>query len=89
MRGGFTPRAWKGKVLLIRGSINQPQPFVVNAADVLAARAPDVPLQPKDLIYVSSRPWIRVEELLDGAVQAFAQAAVIYYTGQHVPVANY
>jgi len=37
-----------------------------------------------DLIYVSNRPWIRVEELLDRAATAFVEGAVVTWTGIHV-----
>ena len=83
-RGGFTERAWKKKVLIVRGSLNQPETFVVDAAAVLSARAADFKLEPRDIVYVHSRPWIRAEELLDTAVSAFVQAAVITWTGGHI-----
>lgn len=83
-RGGFTDRAWKGKILVIRGSLGNPETIVVNAADVLAARVPDVRLQPRDIIFVHDRPWARAEELLDTAASAFVTAATVSLTGIHV-----
>ncbi|MEW6305519.1 MAG: polysaccharide biosynthesis/export family protein [Verrucomicrobiota bacterium] len=83
-RGGFTQKAWKGRVLVVRGSLNKPEAHVVDINDVLNARAPDLKLQPRDIVYVSSRPWVKAEELLDAATQAFAQAAVIVWTGGNV-----
>ncbi|PYI84841.1 MAG: hypothetical protein DME26_12560, partial [Verrucomicrobia bacterium] len=83
-RGGFTERSWKKRILVARGSLNHPEALVLDAGAVLAARTADLKLQPQDIVYVSSRPWIKVEEVLDTAVQAFVQAAVIVWTGQHV-----
>ena len=83
-RGGFTERAWKKKILVTRGSLHRPETFVVDAPAVLAARQPDFQLQPKDIVYVSARPWIKAEELLDSAATAFAQAAVIIWIGQNI-----
>ncbi|HEY2329661.1 MAG TPA: polysaccharide biosynthesis/export family protein, partial [Verrucomicrobiae bacterium] len=83
-QGGFTDRAWKKKILVIRGSFSHPQTFVVDADAVLSARAADFKLEPDDIVYVHSRPWIKAEELLDLAATAFAQSAVIYWTGIHV-----
>jgi protein involved in polysaccharide export with SLBB domain len=83
-RGGFTERAWKQKLLVIRGSLGRPEAFVVNAADVLSGRTPDLKLQPKDIVYVSERPWVRAEELLDAAASAFVTSAVVVWTGVHV-----
>jgi protein involved in polysaccharide export with SLBB domain/capsular polysaccharide biosynthesis protein len=83
-RGGFTERAWKQHLLVVRGSLNHPQTFVVNAADVLSADAPDFKLEPRDIVFVSNRPWIRAEELLDTAATAFVESAVVTWTGLHV-----
>jgi protein involved in polysaccharide export with SLBB domain len=83
-QGGFTSRAWKKKVLVIRGSLEHPQAFVVDASAVLSARAPDFKLEPDDIVYVHYRPWIKAEELMDLAATAFVQSATIYWTGMHV-----
>jgi protein involved in polysaccharide export with SLBB domain/capsular polysaccharide biosynthesis protein len=83
-QGGFTSRAWKKKILVIRGSLEHPQTFIVDAGDVLSARAPDFKLEPDDIVYVHYRPWIKAEELLDLAATAFIQSATIYWTGIHV-----
>ncbi len=83
-RGGFTERAWKRRLLIVRGSLSHPETFVVDAGDVLAAHTADFKLQPKDIVYVSNRPWIRGEELLDAAASAFVESAVVTWTGLHV-----
>jgi protein involved in polysaccharide export with SLBB domain/capsular polysaccharide biosynthesis protein len=84
VRGGFSERAWKKRLLVIRGSLDHPQAFVVDANDVLSAKTADFQLQPRDIVYVSSRPWIKAEELLNDAAAAFVQSAVITATGLHV-----
>ncbi len=83
-RGGFNSRAWKNKVLVIRGGLSKPQMFEIDANEVLGARKSDTRLQPRDIVYVSERPWIRAEELLDLAAQAFVTAAVVTVTGERV-----
>lgn len=83
-RGGFTERAWKKRLLVIRGSLHHPEAHVVNAEDVLHARSPDFKLEPKDIIYVYHRPWIRAEELLEIAATAFVEAAVVTWTGINI-----
>lgn len=83
-RGGFNERAWKSRILVIRGSLNRPQAFVVDASAVLGARATDFKLEPKDIVYVSHRPWIKVEELLDAAASAFVQSVVVTWTGGNI-----
>jgi protein involved in polysaccharide export with SLBB domain len=83
-RGGFTERAWRSKILVVRGSLNRPEAFVVDATAVLSARAADFKLQPKDIIYVSNRPWIKAEELLEAAASAFVQSVVVTWTGGNI-----
>ncbi|MDB6125671.1 MAG: Polysaccharide export protein [Pedosphaera sp.] len=83
-RGGFTSKAYKTRVLIIRGSLTHPETFVVNTSEILDAKAKDFKLQPKDIIYVAPRPWHKVEELLDDATRAFIEGVVITYTGARV-----
>lgn len=84
-RGGFTEKAWQKRVLVVRGSMHQPQAYAVDAPAILAGRTPDFKLQPGDIVYVNARPWHRIEELLDIAVQAFIEASVTAWVGGNVP----
>jgi protein involved in polysaccharide export with SLBB domain len=83
-RGGFTHRAWQKRVLVVRGSLDHPQALPVDVAGALRGQAPNLALQPGDLVYVSSRPWIRGQELLDDAATAFVESAVVTWTGVNV-----
>lgn len=83
-RGGFTQRAWKKHVLVVRGSREHPEAFKIDALGALTGNGANFALQPGDIVYVSNRPWIRAEELLDRATSAFVEAAVISWTGIHV-----
>jgi len=83
-RGGFTLRAWRGRVLVIRGAFPHPQTFIVDAKDVLSATAPDFALRPNDIVYVGSRPWHKAEDLLDAAVTSVIEGSVVTFTGLHV-----
>jgi len=83
-RGGFTQKAWRGRVLVVRGSLSEPNPIVVNLSEVLQGRAADVQLEPHDIVYVSARPWWKAEDLLDEAASAFTQAFVVYWTSDKV-----
>ena len=84
LAGGFTERAYKQRVLVVRGGLDNPQRMVVNTADILAGRAVDFRLEPRDLVYVSDRPWSRVEDLADMAATAFIQTMVTVWTGGNV-----
>ena len=83
-RGGFTDRAWKAHVLVVRGSLDHPTTFTVDIGRALTGDAPNLALQPGDLVYVADRPWYRAEDLLDNAASAFAESAVVTWTGLNV-----
>src|SRR5437588_7072778 len=40
-RGGYGDKAYKQRVLVVRGSLNHPETFVINTAAILAGKAPD------------------------------------------------
>lgn len=82
--GGFTPKAYTRRVLVVRGSFDKPQTFVVNMEDILAAREKGFRLEPKDIVYIADKPWARAEELLGFAINAFTQGAVSAWAGANV-----
>ncbi len=81
---GFTDKAYKKKVLVIRGSLEKPEKIVVNMDDILSGQTAGFRLKPKDLIYVSEKPWARAEELLDMAISAFVQGATTGYVSGNI-----
>lgn len=86
-RGGFTIRAFKSRVLVVRGSLDQPQTFVVDTKDILSAKAPDFKLQPRDIVYVGRNPWVAAGEVLDMAAKAFVQSLIVQGTTLRIPPA--
>ena len=84
-REGFSRKAWRERVLVVRGSLGQPELHVVNTDAILQGRAPDFLLKPKDIIFVASHPWQDAADLADAAVNAFLQSAVTAWTGVNVP----
>lgn len=83
-RAGYSDRAFKKRVLVIRGSLNHPEIHAVDTGAILAGDAPDFMLQPKDVIFVNSRPFILVEEVADLAITAFLQSLVTSWVGVSV-----
>jgi protein involved in polysaccharide export with SLBB domain len=83
-RGGFTDRAFRKRVLIVRGSLSNPNTFVVDVSDMLVAKALDFRLEARDIVYVSRKPWYKVEELIEAAISDFLRAAAITYAGEHV-----
>lgn len=71
--GGYNRQAFKARVLLIRGSIHQPDVRVVDVNDVLHGRSPDVVLENRDIIFVDDRPFQMAEGALDSAIFTFVQ----------------
>jgi protein involved in polysaccharide export with SLBB domain/capsular polysaccharide biosynthesis protein len=82
--GGFTAKAYTKRVLVVRGSFEKPERFVVDMDDILTARAKGFRLEPKDIVYVADRPWARAEELLHIAINAFLQGAVSSWTRANI-----
>jgi protein involved in polysaccharide export with SLBB domain len=83
-RAGFTPDAFRQRVLVVRGSLNMPEKFVIDVNDILQAQRPDFKLEPRDIVYVSRKPWAFAEEIIEFGINEFIRAAVTAWTGEHV-----
>ena len=89
-RGGYTSHSFQSRVLVVRGSLEHPQTFVVDTRDILSGKAPDFKLQPKDIVYVSTNPWKVGTEVVDIAVRTFVQGFVVEATTLKVgPIFNW
>lgn len=87
-REGFNEVAWKRKVLLVRGRLSEPETLIVDVNAVLHGEEPDVLIEPGDIIYVSARPWAKIEDIIDSALMAFVQSATSTWVNQNVPDLN-
>ena len=85
LAGGFTHAAFRDRVLVIRGSLDKPETFVVDMNAVLSGRKKGFKLEPNDIVYVSNRPWTLAENLLDLALTTFIQGAVTGYVTGNIP----
>lgn len=85
-QGGFNEKAYKQKILVVRGSLNHPKTFIVNASDILSANSLDFKLEARDIVYVSRKPWSKAEELLQTAITSFFSAAAITWTGGNIGI---
>ncbi len=83
-RGGFTERAYKSNLLIVRGSLKNPETFVVSASKIYNARQPDFQLKPRDIVYVYRQPWSKASELLESVISDFTRSAVITWTGANI-----
>ena len=84
VRGGFTERAFRARVLVIRGSLSAPEAIPVDTHAILDAKMLNFKLRPRDIIYVNSRPFIKVEEAADLAATAFIQSIITSWVGVDV-----
>ena len=84
IRGGFTDKSFKSRVLVVRGSLTSPESFVVDTAAILSAKATDFKLQRGDIVYVSINPWTFAVEVLDRAARAFMQAFLVQATSSKI-----
>lgn len=80
--GGFDKYAWKKKVLLIRGSIHDPETQIIDLKDILEGKRRDVKLENKDIIFVNKRPFDMLERVLDTAVITYLQTVSAQATNQ-------
>jgi protein involved in polysaccharide export with SLBB domain len=53
---GTLPEAHLREVVIVRGSLSNPHCAIVNFQDIIRGRIPDVPLQPRDIVYVPDKP---------------------------------
>jgi len=84
VRGGFLPTAYKQRVLVVRGTLDKPETFVVNVSAILAGKEKDFVLKPKDIIYVAEKPWQTAAELSQLAINSFVQAMTAAWVGNNV-----
>jgi protein involved in polysaccharide export with SLBB domain len=84
-RGGFTVHSFKKRVLIVRGSLDHPETFVVDTGAILAGKAPDFRLQPRDIVYVCRNPWKVAAEIVDVAAKAFVQSFIVTGTTAKMP----
>jgi len=73
--GGYSKHAWRGRVLLVRGSVGNPEPVVVNTREILNGNQKDIALEPGDIVYVHKQPWSYARDVLDIAIKSYIQAA--------------
>ncbi len=84
-REGFSDEAWRKRVLVIRGSLENPEKIIVDVDAVLKGSEQDVLIEPGDIIYVGSRPWYQAEQIFDKAVTAFIQSATTTWVNRNIP----
>jgi polysaccharide export outer membrane protein len=67
------PDALADRVLIVRGSLTEPRVAVVNFSAILHGRAPDVVLEPSDIVWVPDSAWHDLKEYAQLIVGTFVR----------------
>ncbi len=65
------------KVVIVRGSLREPQVAVVDFDKIMKGAAPDIPLQPGDIVWIPQNPWTTAYDYVKDVVRSAAQAIAI------------
>ncbi len=68
---GRTPDAYLSHVAIVRGSLAEPQVGVFDFTSIVKGRAPDVRLQPGDIVYVPTSPYRTLKGYANMILNAF------------------
>jgi len=70
---GLGPHAFAQNILIIRDSLTQPKVAVVNWYDILSGKAPNIALEPHDIVWVANAPWERLEDYAHLVINSFVR----------------
>jgi polysaccharide biosynthesis/export protein len=92
LAGGTIPGACLPNVAILRGSLAEPQIAIVDVRAVLHGKAPDVRLEPNDIVYVPFKPEQLLERYLYLALDTFARTVGVnegsyVISGKNQPIA--
>ena len=70
---GPIENAWLRQVAIVRGSMTEPRIATVNYNAVVKGQAPDIPLQPRDIVYVPFKPHRSLEAYANIVIDTFVR----------------
>jgi protein involved in polysaccharide export with SLBB domain len=68
---GTTADAYLSHVAIVRGSLSQPQIAVVDYGAIIKGNAPDIQLEPGDIVYVPNTPYATLKRYVNTIVNTF------------------
>jgi polysaccharide biosynthesis/export protein len=74
---GTLKDAYLSHVAIVRGSLTDPQIAIVDYKDIVQGRAPDVRVQPGDIVYVPYSPYRYLSKYTDVILQTFVSSVAI------------
>ena len=75
--GGTIPYAQRGKVIIVRGSLTKPVVTEVDYGSIAKGKAPDVLLEPGDIIHMPLSPYARLGQLAEQVVRDFVRTTAV------------
>lgn len=72
------------QVAIVRGSLTQPSIAVVDYLDIIRGKAPDVALEPRDIVYVPFSPYRHVRRYAELIVDSFVRTVASNEGGRAV-----
>lgn len=70
--GVTTANADMSRIAVVRGSLSEPQVFIVNYHDIIKGKAPDFALEPGDIINVPNSPYTTLKRYVNMIVSTFS-----------------
>jgi len=70
---GPIENAWLRQVAIVRGSMTEPRIATVNYNAIVKGQAPDIPLQPRDIVYVPFKPHRSLEAYANIVIDTFVR----------------
>lgn len=74
---GTVKDAYLSHVAIVRGSLSEPRIAIVDFKEIATGKAPDVLLEPADIVYVPFNPYRTLVRYADMIVRTFAQTIAI------------
>lgn len=75
--GGPIKNAYLSQVAIVRGSLDSPKIAVLNYNEIITGKAPNVLLEPRDIVYVPYSPYRFLTKYLDLILLTFVRAVAI------------
>ncbi|HEV8542693.1 MAG TPA: SLBB domain-containing protein [Verrucomicrobiae bacterium] len=75
--GGPINNAYLSHVAIVRGSLDDPRIAIIDLAQVMRGKQPDVRLEPRDIVYVPFSPYRFLTKYLDLILRTFTRALAI------------
>lgn len=74
---GTAKYAYLSHVAIVRGSLTDPTISIVDYKDIITGRAPDVALEPRDIVYVPLKPYRVLSRYADLIMTTFVSSVAI------------